>query len=60
MKNKRFALKSSILGKETVSDVNLDILVDKVTGVQYIQLKYNSLTPLLDKDGKPLLDENYK
>lgn len=46
-------------GKLTVTKV----LRDNETGVLYLmhQLGYGlGLTPLLDADGKPLLDEDYK
>ncbi|MFV0353068.1 MAG: DUF6440 family protein [Oscillospiraceae bacterium] len=51
-KEKRvFELKEKISGRLPGSE----IIVDTKTGVNYISTGY-SLTPLLDKDGKPVID----
>lgn len=66
MKNKNnrfiFMLKE---GASLTDEGVRQVLVDKETGVNYLVLKSGyglSLTPLLDKDGKPIITkmDNYK
>ncbi len=52
----RFVLKS----REILHGRELDVVVDSQTGVNYVTYLASSsapLSPLLDKDGKPLVDE---
>lgn len=52
----RFVLKS----RESLHGRELDVVVDNQTGVNYVTYLASSsapLSPLLDKDGKPLVDE---
>ena len=52
----RFLLKS----RESLHGRELDVVVDSQTGVNYVTYLTSSsapLSPLLDKDGKPLVDE---
>ena len=54
-KKERFAVKS----KEAFQGGDLAVLVDKQTGVNYVTYLASSsapLSPLLDRDGKPLTD----
>ena len=39
----------------TLSSSYLEIWVDRETGVQYLYRMIGGFTPLLDRDGKPLL-----
>ena len=51
----RFVLKS----RESLHGRELDVVVDSLTGVNYVTYLASSsapLSPLLDKDGKPLTD----
>ena len=51
----RFVLKS----RESLHGRELDVVVDKQTGVKYLSfvgLSGSNLIPLLDRDGKPLTD----
>ena len=49
-----------IFSKENLNYIDVIILKDKITGVLYIQTHYldnfGGLTPLLDRDGKPVID----
>lgn len=52
----RFVLKS----RESLHGRELDVVVDSQTGVNYVTYLASAsapLSPLLDKDGKPLVDE---
>lgn len=52
----RFVLKS----REILHGRELDVVVDRQTGVNYVTYLGSAsapLSPLLDKDGKPLVDE---
>jgi hypothetical protein len=52
MKNdKRFQL----LHAENIDFNSIQILLDTQTGVQYLLARSGGLTPLLDKDGKPVI-----
>lgn len=50
--NERFSVKE--LGKI----MPMKLITDKETGVQY--LASGGITVLVDRDGKPLIDKNYK
>ena len=56
MKKNRF----EIVSRENLNFIDVLILRDKITGVLYIQSYYNEniggLTPLIDKEGKPVID----
>lgn len=55
-KKERFAVKS----KEALQGGDLAVLVDKQTGVNYLSfvgLSGSTITPLLDRDGRPLVDK---
>ena len=55
-KEERFAVKS----KEAFQGGDLAVLVDKQTGVNYLSfvgLSGSTITPLLDRDGRPLVDK---
>ena len=55
-KKERFAVKS----KEALQGEDLAVLVDKQTGVNYLSfvgLSGSTITPLLDRDGRPLVDK---
>ena len=55
IKSGRFVLKS----RESLHGRELDVVVDNLTGVNYVTYLASSsapLSPLLDKDGKPLTD----
>ena len=52
----RFVLKS----RESLHGRELDVVVDRQTGVNYVTYLASSsapLSPLLDRDGKPLVDK---
>lgn len=52
----RFVLKS----RESLHGRELDVVVDSQTGVNYVTYLASSsapLSPLLDRDGKPLVDK---
>lgn len=56
IKSGRFLLKS----REILHGRELDVVVDRQTGVNYVTYRGSAsapLSPLLDKDGKPLVDE---
>ena len=44
-------------GKEY--NAHLRIIKDKETGVNYLEGRTGSLTPLLDRDGKVIVDETF-
>ena len=55
IKSGRFLLKS----REILHGQELDVVVDRQTGVNYVTYLASSsapLSPLLDRDGKPLTD----
>ncbi|MCL2860693.1 MAG: DUF6440 family protein [Oscillospiraceae bacterium] len=59
--------KNRFINKETelnLKNAGTTIIVDTETGVQYLYVDYNmkpgGITPLIDRDGNPLLDPNYK
>ena len=58
MKKNRF----EILSRENLNYIDALILRDRITGVLYLQTHYidklGGLTPLLDKEGKPVIDLN--
>ena len=51
--NKRFVIKE----KQTFGVSEIQIIVDTVTGVNYICTSISGLTPLLDSNGNVVIDE---
>lgn len=57
MKQKRFVLHSENIGLKQAT-----IIMDKLTGVHYLffaDCNAGGLTPLLDSDGKPVIEKIY-
>lgn len=55
MKQKRFSIKETV----RFDNVVVRIIVDNETGVNYLSgsgLGVSGMTPLLDKDGNPIID----
>ena len=64
MNNHRFTMSDVIKTKEGFRGLweGIRIITDTETGVQYMFSFYGEaggLTPLIDKDGKPLLNKNF-
>ena len=63
MNEQRFIMSDVIKTKKGLSGLweGVRIITDTETGVQYLLAYFGEaggLTPLIDKDGKPLLDKN--